>query len=332
MLKNAHRNIVGFEDFVLSKIIRQMPFEIIVVSVWKISNIGKIYYYLASMNRCSILLILGIISAGLSAQNPQAYQIFNGKGKKVSFKKMVKDLSEGGIILVGELHNNPISHWLQYELVHQFESDVSVILGLEMLEADVQELVNQYLQGEIDYSTLSEEGRLWKNFATDYLPLLKWARDSNSKVVASNTPRRYARMVHRGGFDTLASVSLQEKNWMAPLPIPFDPELRTYKEILTLMADHASPQLVMAQALKDATMADNILKHWEEGSTFIHLNGAYHSDFYEGIGWYLNTYRSGLAIKTLTTVEQSSVDRLLPEHKGRADFILCVDEDMTKTH
>jgi hypothetical protein len=90
--------------------------------------------------------------------------------------------------------------------------------------------------------------------------------------------------------------------------------------------------LVRAQAIKDATMAHFILENYREGCIFLHYNGAYHSDFYEGIGWYLRQARPDLAYITITTVSQEDINQLEAKNEGRADFIICVDADMTTTY
>jgi len=64
----------------------------------------------------------------------------------------------------------------------------------------------------------------------------------------------------------------------------------------------------------------------------LHLNGAYHSDNYEGIVWYLRKYRPGLHILTITTIEQANMDSLLEENLGKANFTILVPQTMTKTH
>jgi hypothetical protein len=79
-------------------------------------------------------------------------------------------------------------------------------------------------------------------------------------------------------------------------------------------------------------MAHFLLQYYRPGSLFIHYNGSYHSDFYEGIGWYLQLQRPDLKRATITTVSQKDIYRLEKEHLGRADFIICVDEDMTNTY
>jgi len=39
-----------------------------------------------------------------------------------------------------------------------------------------------------------------------------------------------------------------------------------------------------------------------------------------------------LRYATISTVAQENIHSLLPENKGIADFIICVDEDMTTTY
>ena len=97
------------------------------------------------------------------------------------------------------------------------------------------------------------------------------------------------------------------------------------------MMAHMGENLPIAQAIKDATMAETILRDRREGSLFVHFNGSYHSDFYQGIYWYLQQENPHLRILTITTLTQSDLKKLNKEAYGQADFILVVDEDMTTT-
>ena len=260
------------------------------------------------------------------------YVIYNAKGKKVSYEKMLKSLEEKDMVLFGELHNNPIAHWLQYELTSDLYGKRQLILGAEMVEADNQDELDAYLAGTIDYKALDSTARLWNNHKTDYAPLVDFAKDKKLAFVASNVPRRYASMVYKGGFEVLDTLTAQEKSWIAPLPIAYDPNLPGYQNILKMMGDHGSPTLVMAQAIKDATMAHFILKNYKNGSLFLHYNGAYHSNDYEGILWYLKKDRPDLQYGTISTVTQDDVHHLEDENQGIADFIICVDSNMTTTY
>ncbi|RLD27653.1 MAG: iron-regulated protein, partial [Bacteroidetes bacterium] len=252
--------------------------------------------------------------------------------KKVSYKKMLKTIAKSDIILFGESHNNAIAHWLQYEVTSDINNTNKLMLGAEMFEADNQKALSDYLKGNIDAKGLDSLARLWKNYKTDYKPLVDIAKKNKLQFIATNIPRRYASMVHKSGFKVLDTLTLKEKEWMAPLPMPFDSELATYKNILKLMGDHGTPELVMAQATKDATMAHFILKNYRKDYTFLHYNGSYHSDNYEGILWYLKRERPNINYATITTISQENVNKLLDEHKNKADFIICVDDNMTNTY
>lgn len=280
----------------------------------------------------SVVIILSLLVMSVSAiGQKKPYVIYTSKGKKVSYEKMKKTLLKKDIVLFGELHNNPIAHWLQYEVTTDLHVDRKLILGAEMFEADNQKFLSDFINNDISYTELDSLARLWPNYKTDYAPLVNFAKEKQLPFIATNIPRRYASLVYKIGFGSLDSLSSEEKAWMAPLPIPFDPELSTYQRILEEMGDHGSPELVKAQAIKDATMAYFISKNHQEGHQFIHFNGAFHSDYYEGILWYLKREKADLKYATISTVSQDDVNRLQKTNYGKADFIICVDNNMTKT-
>jgi uncharacterized iron-regulated protein len=266
------------------------------------------------------------------SQKKTPYVIYNTNGKKVSYKKMLKTISKKELVLFGESHNNAIAHWLQFEVTSDLHKTNKLILGAEMFEADNQTPLNNYLNGNIKAKELDTLARLWPNYKTDYKPLVDFAKNNNIKFIATNIPRRYANMVYKKGFSVLDSLTDKEKSWIAPLPITFNADLPTYKNILKMMGDHGTPELVMSQATKDATMGHFILENLKENHTFIHYNGSFHSNYYEGILWYVQLERPEIGYATITTVSQEDVSKLLEEHKNKADFIICVDDNMTNTY
>ncbi len=78
-------------------------------------------------------------------------------------------------------------------------------------------------------------------------------------------------------------------------------------------------------------MAYFILKNWTKGKTFVHYNGSYHSDFHQGIEWYLKQENPKLKIFTIATSEQMAIDTLAKDALNMADYIICTPESMTKT-
>lgn len=266
------------------------------------------------------------------SQEKKAYQIFDKNGKKSSYEKVLKAGEKSDVVLFGEYHDNSVVHWLQLEFTKDLAEKRELVLGAEMLEADNQIQLNQYLDGEINQKQLDSTARLWKNYKTDYKPLVDFAKEKKINFIATNVPRRYASLVFKKDLVALDSLSVQEKSWIAPLPIEFDVNLPGYQSMMQMQGGHAGDKMPKAQAIKDATMAYFINKNRKENSVFVHYNGTYHSDNYEGINWYLKKYDSVIKIVTIATVEQKDLLKLEAEHYNKADFILVIDEDVTKTH
>lgn len=268
----------------------------------------------------------------LHAQDKQPYQLYNKKGKKVTYKKLLKTATKSDIVLFGEYHDNALMHWLELELTKDIAEQKPVVLGAEMIEADNQTQLNQYLKGELNQKAFDTVARLWPNHKTDYKPLVDFAKEKQVAFIATNIPRRYAKMVFRGGFEALDTLPENEKAWIAPLPIAYDATLPGYVKMLEMMGGHGGDNLPKAQAIKDATMAHFIAQNIQPNTVFIHYNGTYHSDNYEGINWYLNREKPDVKIITIAAVTQNDISKLEDEHLLKADFILVVDEDMTKTY
>ena len=149
------------------------------------------------MKFCLTVILALFLGTSVYAQDKSPYVIYDSKGKKVTYKKMMDDLGKRNILMFGEQHNCAIAHWLQVEVTKDLLSKGGLILGAEMMEADNQDELDDYLAGKIDQKGLDSLARLWP----------------------------------------------------------------TYKNILFMMGDHGSLDLVKAQAIKDATMAYFILRN-----------------------------------------------------------------------
>lgn len=268
----------------------------------------------------------------LNGQALSPYQLYNTKGKKITYKKLLKKALAEEIVLFGEEHNNPISHWLQLTLTQDCGKQKQLVLGAEMIERDNQDELEAYLKGSITAKQLDSTARLWPNYKTDYAPLVNYAKKNSIPFIGTNIPRRYASLVARRGFETLDSLSDLEKTWIAPLPVKYDAELPGYKNMLVMMAGHGGPNLPKAQAIKDATMGHFILQNLKPNTLFIHYHGTYHSENQEGILWYLQQGKPGIQSLTIATVSQKDISKLEKANLGKADVIICVDENMTKTY
>ncbi|MCS6821633.1 MAG: ChaN family lipoprotein [Microscillaceae bacterium] len=282
-------------------------------------------------------LIIFFFSTNFTILKP-AYQIFDLKGKATTYEKLKETAQKADVVLFGELHNNPICHWLQLQLLKDLHKELknSLILGAEMFEADDQIVLNEYLQTLITEKHLEKEAKLWDNYKTDYKPLLDYALQNKIPFIATNIPRRYASIVSKKGLEFLEkNIPEEAKKYIAPLPIQVDVTLPNYTKMLEMMPS-AHPEVgqnfIRAQAIKDATMAHFILKNWQPKYCFLHFNGTYHSNNFEGIVWYLKKANPTLKICTIASVEQTNISQLTQENLNLADFTIAIPEDMTKTY
>jgi uncharacterized iron-regulated protein len=225
------------------------------------------------------------IFGSLNAQKVEAFRIYNNKGKQVAFEKMATALEKERIILFGEYHDDPIAHWLQLELTkHIHSKGINMVLGAEMFERDVQPILESYLKNEITEKQFTDSTHsIWSNYTTDYRPLVEFAKANGIAFVGTNVPRPYARLIYKNGFEALDTLSVLEKSYLPPLPVPYDKDLPGYKAMLEMAQGHGGDNLPKAQAIKDANMAWFTAQNLPENGTFLHFNGAYHSNNYDGI-------------------------------------------------
>lgn len=276
-----------------------------------------------------------LIASNSFGGDTKAFQIYTKNGNAVDFKKVIKQGATKKYIFFGEYHNNPISHWLQFELTKEMHAvhKKKLILGAEMFEADNQFILDEYLNDLISSKNFQNEVRLWPNYNTDYKPLVEYAKEHHLKFIATNIPRRYANMVYKKGINSLNDLSDLAKSYIVPLDkFTFDSTVTCYKDLMSAMDGHGGINMATAQAIKDATMAHFIQLNTTNKSVFLHYNGAYHSNNYQGIVHYLKKEVDENEILTIATVEQKDISKLDNENKKVADFIICVPESMTKTH
>jgi uncharacterized iron-regulated protein len=288
----------------------------------------------------NIFIAILLIGFGfINAQDFKAYQFYDKKGKEIKTEKLVKELADYDIVFFGENHNSSINHWLQLKITEALfeKKNGQITLGAEMFERDNQSQLNQYLSGKFDAKTLKDSARLWNNFTTDYKPLVDFAKDKKLNFIATNIPRKYASQTSKEGLESLNNVSEKEKTYIAQLPIKVTLDTPGYPEMKAMMGDHADGTKVMnfisAQATKDATMAESILKNLQAGKTFIHYNGNYHSKEFGGIYWYIKQKNPNLKMAIISVFESENPELKIPEKEYiPTDFNLIIPADMTKTY
>jgi uncharacterized iron-regulated protein len=284
-------------------------------------------------------LVLLLATGTTNAQSKPTFQLFRNDGKTADYDVMIQDLVVSDMVFFGEYHNNAVSHWMQLEMSKSFFEikGRSLFFGAEMFESGNQLVLNEYLHGFYSDDKMTPEiTQLWSNYQTDYRPLVDFAKENNLRFIASNIPRRYASMINKMGISALKKLSPEALALIGPdLEKYFDPTAKAYAEMAASMGGHVPSNMLniqTAQASKDATMAHFSLKNFNQGDFLFHFEGSYHSNYQQGIIWWINKIQPGLKIKSITTLMQSEWNEMTADEKTTiANYIIVVPDNRTET-
>ncbi len=270
------------------------------------------------MKKLFVFVLLIILFLFFSVPRFSIYNIT--QQKETDFRTMVEYLKNQNVVFVGEYHNSKTAHEFELEIFKGLYKARrgKLILSLEMFERDVQEILNKYLSGEIDEKEFLKNSRPWKNYPTDYRPLIEFAKKNKIKVVAANVPRRYAAMVARGGLEALLKLSPNEKPFVAKkVYYDFPRYKKLFYETMEkmrggMMKAHGKMKenFYLAQCLKDSTMAESILNALNEnkGYLVLHINGCFHSDYKLGTAGVLLRMNKNLKISNIKVINPEEIN------------------------
>ncbi|MDB5233014.1 MAG: iron-regulated protein [Hymenobacter sp.] len=292
------------------------------------------------MSRLLLIFCLALTGVAFTGDRP-AYRLFTATGAPADYDQMLAELAQADVVLFGEQHNDALAHWLELQVtkdLFRLKKPGQLVLGMEMFERDVQPLVAQYAAGTLADTAFTRQARPWPNYATDYQPLLEFAREHKLPVIGTNAPRPFAKVVAQRSLTALDKLPAIDRALLAPLPLKVDYELPGYKNMAAMFGGDSkthgagAQNIIQAQALKDATMAHFIQGSRQDGQTLLHFNGSYHSDHHDGIVAYLRQYAPKLRVKTLSVVTQEQLQQLDKQQQNVADFVVVVPADASKTY
>lgn len=295
------------------------------------------------MTRRTVLTAAAGVATGMAtsreafAAPPKEWQLREGTtGKQVSWGDLPGRLAAANAIFLGEFHDDPETHkaeaWI-FEEVHKKVGE-RLTLAMEMFERDGQKPLDEYLAGKIDEATLGKQSRIWPNYATDYRPMVEYAKAKQIPVLASNAPVRLVRQVGKEGLAALKSLSAEDKQLVAAYVTAPDGDTYADRFSKVMGQGHGEGQMdaarlrniYEAQCLRDDTMAETISRALDAGRTVLHVNGAFHSD--AGLGTAARLlWRRPLGTKlAIVKIVPFKGDIAFEPVKGEADFLLFVPD------
>lgn len=293
---------------------------------------GTLKYAARSLPRILLFIaLLAQLAPCARAQSAAAirYRAFDSKGRAVKLEEVIEALDNADVLFVGERHDDAVGHALEAEMLRLADERYSqgsgkrreVALSLEMFERDVQTVLDEYLGGLISERHFLLSSRPWNNYATDYKPLVDYARAHRLPVIAANAPARYVSRVNAEGPASLSSLSKEARAWLPPLPFP-EASAAYAAKFNSFMSGGAAAQqtpanphggmhLLEAQTLRDASMAYAVSEFLKRGRDplVVQVNGTFHSEGRMGVPEQLAHYRrkARAVVVTIVPVEDNAV-------------------------
>lgn len=268
------------------------------------------------------------------SQNFDLIKLVDVKGKPVKEKKFKKEMQSADVVFFGEEHDNQVAHYMTGIYMDYFISQQTgkVSFVLEMFERDQQTVLDSINRGLIPIDSLAAYTRIWSNYPEDYAPLLKIAFANQSPIVASNVPREFASYLYKNGRKALIEKMQNDTLFLCDLNYFLDTTLSQYAALKEMALHMSNSNFVDAQALKDATMARSIADEVKKGNKVFHLNGRYHSDYQQGILWYLKKRVANINTLTISVVSTADGEDWKKEYVGKADYILLIPDGFPKSY
>jgi len=256
-------------------------------------------------------------------------RVFDTRLKGFSdFEAMLADLARADAVFVGEQHDDPNTHKLELAIVEGLRRrGVTVVVAMEMFERDVQPVLDQYAAGTMTEEQFLKEARPWPRYATDYRPIVEYARANKLAVVASNVPRRVASEVGKAGLSAVEGLGADRRHVASEVACPASGSY--YDRFVEAMGAHAgsTPNFYFAQCVKDETMGESVARTFHQSTgrvVIVHLDGAFHSDFGEGSADAARRRMPGRRIAVVSILPVTDLDAVKPADKDlkRADYLL----------
>jgi len=215
-------------------------------------------------------LLMSTVSS-TDASGKGGYRIYDtASGQPVSLKKLGESIGAYDVMVFGEYHDNQVLHRLEEEvLIEVYTQHPNLAVSLEMFERDAQQTLNAYLAGRLNEAVFLEQSRPWKNYGSDYHPLVEFAKEKGLRVLAANIPRSMAAYYARQG--TLGGIDGAMRHYLPAVHRAPDGEYRqrffaqmqaiSEKHTVMAVTEKQMEAFYRAQCLKDDTMAESIAVH-----------------------------------------------------------------------
>jgi uncharacterized iron-regulated protein len=216
-------------------------------------------------------------------------------------------------VLVGEGHTVFCDHRVQASVLASLaEAGLNPAVGLEMVSAERQGVLDRFNAGELRISELREAldwDKTWGHPFRLYVPVFGAARKYGLPLHALNVPREVRKAVSEGGLD---NVPRKQRGYLPREVVP--PAYEQEKELFAVYEAHAPKargegdqaaggfeRFMLVQSLWDSAMADNAVRvAGSHDGPLVILAGAGHVEYGLGIARRIKAFDPGAEQLILT--------------------------------
>ena len=255
---------------------------------------------------------LGMTTGPETATHPLSGRIWDTQGQRyITQPELDSRLRTTRLVLLGEVHDNPVHHRLRHDLIATLIRDGRrPAIAMEQFDREHQAALQQ-AQHEPSPTpeSIKAAGRLdaggwhWPF----YEPIIRLALDHRLTVYAANLSRADAfRVSTQGAAVVLGTATFRALKLDEPLP---DTARRSLEHIIeeghcNKAPPEILPGIVSAQRARDAVMTGVLRSAGDEGAVLIAGNGHVRRDF--GVPHYLAQYPQGRDALAVAYLEVSA--------------------------
>ncbi|MEQ9489855.1 MAG: ChaN family lipoprotein [Alphaproteobacteria bacterium] len=232
-----------------------------------------------------------------------------GENGFVGQQELLQVLQAVPVVLLGEKHDNADHHRLQAQIVQALASEgMRPALVFEMLTPMQDDAEAAIHDPDISWSALDSilawSDRGWPEWDS-YRRILAVARRSRLPVLPGNAQRQETHAVSRAGLDHLSNGERERLALNAPLPVRAQQQLD--EELMQSHCGHlpeaALPGMAAVQRLRDARLADAVLRATARGRPAVLIAGAGHVRKDRAVPLYLMQRVPGLVVISIAIRE-----------------------------
>ncbi|MGY0613944.1 ChaN family lipoprotein [Vibrio sp. FJH11] len=237
------------------------------------------------------------------------YRLYSPSGDPVPMTTLTPELQQADVILIGEWHTHAGIHRFQTDMLKHLSTGAHPIaLSMEQISRDKQDVLDEYLSGQIGEQTFIQQSNAWPNYESDYRPLIEFAKRSDMPVIAANAPKKIVRCIGRQGVDYLNKLDSRQRRFVAETINTND---SPYKDKFMASMHHGKPEQTekqyAAQMTWDETMAESVVNYLSKhpGTLVVHVSGNFHTE--GGLGTATSMLNRNPSLKVVIITPKSEV-------------------------